>query len=473
VSGRPRASDDGLRDQLAAAVGEGHVLEDPDLKASYETDWTGRWSGRARFVVRPADAGEVAAALMACGDQGAAVVPQGGNSGLVGGSVPRDGEVVLSLQRLTEIEPIDATAGQVVAGAGATLESLQAHLMGTGFAFGVDHAARGTASIGGMVATNAGGVHVVRHGVMRAQVAGLEAVLADGRILARLSGSLKDNAGYDLPGLLTGSEGTLGVVTRVRLRLVRKLPRHATALFAVDDTAAALRLFARLRSRLPSLEAAEIFYADGLELVCGHRGISPPFATDHPAYLLVECGDTRDPVQELAAAVDDADQGVREVAVADETSRREDLWTYREAHTEAINAVGTPLKLDVGLPIRALADFEREVRERVEEVVPDARTVIFGHLGDGNLHVNVLGAEPDDERVEGAVLRLVAECGGSISAEHGIGLAKTKWLSLTRSRAEIAVMTALKQALDPKGILNPGVLLPEGGSRRGSDHGVH
>jgi FAD/FMN-containing dehydrogenase len=249
------------------------------------------------------------------------------------------------------------------------------------------------------------------------------------------------------------------VVTRVRLRLVRDLPRRATALFAVDGTAAALGLLAKLRERLPSLEAAEVFYADGLELVCDYRGLSPPFATAHPAYLLAECADTRDPVEELAAAVDDLD--VRDVAVADETSRRAELWTYREAHTEAINAAGTPHKLDVGLPIAALAGFEPRVRERVAGLAPDARTVIFGHLGDGNLHVNVVGAAPEDERIEEAVLGLVAECGGSVSAEHGIGVAKTKWLSLTRSRDEVAAMTAVKRALDPDGILNPGVLLPQ------------
>lgn len=452
-------NDERLREELAAVVGDHHVLDDADVKASYETDWTGRWSGRARLVVRPGDAGEVAAVLKACGAHGAAVVPQGGNSGLVGGSVPRGGEVVLSLSRLSGLEPVDGAAGQVVAGAGETLESLQGWLKGTGFAFGVDHAARGTATLGGMVATNAGGVHVLRHGAMRTQLAGVEAVLADGRTVTRLSGTLKDNAGYDLPGLLTGSEGTLGVVTRVRLRLVRDLPRRATALFAVDDTAVALALLIKLRERLPSLEAAEVFYADGLELVCAHRRLSPPFATAHPAYLLAECADTRDPIEELAAAVDDGD--VRDVAVADETSRRAELWTYREAHTEAINAAGTPQKLDVGLPIAALGEFEPRVRERIAAVAANARTVIFGHLGDGNLHVNVIGANSEDERIEEAVLGLVAECGGSVSAEHGIGVAKTKWLGLTRSREEIAVMAALKGALDPAGILNPGVLLPQ------------
>jgi FAD/FMN-containing dehydrogenase len=408
--------------------------------------------------VQPGDADEVAAVVRACAEAGAPIVPQGGNTGLVGGGVPRGGEVLLSLRRLTVIEELDETAGQVTVGAGLTLEALQEHLRGSNLAFAVDHAARGAATLGGMVATNAGGVHVLRYGAMREQVAGLEAVLADGAVVRRLSGVLKDNAGYELPGLIVGSEGTLAIVTRARLRLVNRLPERVVALFGVDDTAGALELFRHLRRRVGSLEAVEIFYADGLELVCEHLRISPPFDRSHPVFVLVECAAAVNPLEELAAAADV--ELVRDVAAADDTARRADLWRYREGHAEAINSQGVPHKLDVSVPLSALPVFERDVRERVCALAPGARTILFGHLGDGNIHVNVLGLEPEDERVDEAVLRLAAAYGGSVSAEHGIGVAKRRWLSLTRSREEVAAMVAIKRALDPNGILNPGALLP-------------
>jgi len=459
---RPSSSSAGEEDDLAGAlravVGTRHVLADPELTAGYETDWTGRWSGRARLVVRPADTAEVAGVLAACRRAGAGVVPQGGNTGLVGGSVPRGGEVLLSLGRLTEMEPVDALAGQVLVGAGVTLERLQGHARDAGLDFAVDHAARSAATVGGMAATDAGGVHVLRYGTMRRQVAGLEAVLADGTVLERLGGLAKDTAGYALPELLVGSEGTLAVITRVLVRLVPRLDARATALVAVDGTDGTLELFTFLRDRLPSLEALELFFADGLALALDHTRASSPFASEHPAYVLVECADREDPLEELAAALDGAGT-VRDVAVAQDARQREALWALREGHTEAISAAGVPHKLDVSVPLAQMARFEGEVRERVADAAPGARTILFGHVGDGNLHVNVLGPEPDDEAADEAVLRLVAECGGSVSAEHGVGVAKRRWLSLTRSPEEIGAMEVIKDALDPQGILNPGVLL--------------
>jgi FAD/FMN-containing dehydrogenase len=301
-----------------------------------------------------------------------------------------------------------------------------------------------------MVATNAGGARAIRYGAMRAQLAGLEAVLADGRVLTRMSGLAKDNAGYDLPGLIAGSEGTLAIVTRVRLRLVAELPRRVAALFGLDDATAALSLLARLRERLPSLEAAEIMFADGLELARAHLRLPPPLPRPAATYLLVECADMTDPTEALAEAA----AGHGAVAVADTSAERARLWAYRDGHSEAINAAGVPHKLDVAVPLANVPSFERAVRERV-----GGRVVIFGHLGDGNLHVNVLDHAPDDEAVDDAVLALVAEHGGSISAEHGVGVAKRRWLGLTRSAEEIDAMRAVKRALDPHGILNPGVLL--------------
>jgi FAD/FMN-containing dehydrogenase len=444
---------DALRDALAAVVGDDHVLAERDLVAGFERDWTGRFGGEARLVVRPAGTEEVAGVLDACREAGAAVVPQGGNTGLVGGGVPRGGEVVVSLTRLDGLDPVDALAAQVTAGAGVTLEALQHHARAADLAFAVDYGARSAATVGGMVATNAGGVHVVRYGTMRAQVVGLEAVLADGSVVSRLTGLIKDNAGYDLPSLLVGSEGTLGVVTRARLRLVPRLPERATALFAVDDAAAALDLFAALRRRVGSLEAVELLFHEGLELVEQEGFGSSPFADAHPAYVLVECAARSDPMDELAAAVEALE--VRDVAVASDSVQRAALWALREGLSEAINQRGVPHKLDVSVPLSTLPAFVDELRARITE----GELVLFGHVGDGNLHVNVLGLDPGDDAVDRAVLELVAEHGGSISAEHGIGVAKARWLSLTRSEAEIAAMRAIKRALDPDGILNPGVLL--------------
>ena len=270
-----------LLSALREAVGDAHVLTDPDLRAGYERDWTGRWLGRAAAVVRPASTEQVVAVLAACRDGGAVVVPQGGNTGLVGGSVPRAvsdrQQVVLSLSRMRELEPVDIAAAEVTVSAGATLGALQEHARQAGFGFGVDLGARDSATIGGMVATNAGGMQVFRNGPMRAQLVGIEAVTADGSVLRRLPGLVKDNTGYHLPSLLAGSEGTLAVISRVRLRLVALQSRRAAALLAVEDADTAVALTGALRRSLPNLLAAELFFDDGMMLVLNHAGGDRPF----------------------------------------------------------------------------------------------------------------------------------------------------------------------------------------------------
>jgi len=446
-----------LLDALRAAVGDRHVLTDAGVRAGYERDWTGRFGGTARAVVRPGGTEEVAAVLRACGEHGAAVVPQGGNTGLVGASVPRGGEVVLSLARLDELGEVDPAAAQVSAGAGVTLAALQAHLRPAGLEAGVDFAARDSATLGGLVATDAGGARTLGHGTVRARVAGLEAVLADGTVVDRMSGLLKDNAGYPLPSLLIGSEGTLGVITRVRWRCPPRLDKRVAALVGLPSAGAAAELLATLRREAPSLEAADFFLDDGLELVLGHLRAAPPLPARFPVYAMLECAARTDPTEELAAALDAA--GAEDVAVADDTAGRAALWRYRETHTEAIAAQGVPHKLDVGVPLANLEAFLGRVRETVEAAAPGARTILFGHLGDGNVHVNVLGPAPDDERADEAVLGLVAECGGTISAEHGVGIAKAAHLGLVRAPGEIAAMRAVKAALDPAWTLNPGAVL--------------
>jgi FAD/FMN-containing dehydrogenase len=449
-----------LEGDLRAVVGEQHVLSDPSLTASYETDWTRRFHGRARCVARPGSTEDVAAVLKLCAKHGVAVVPQGGNTGLVGASVPVDGELVLSTARLREISDLAADAAQVTVGAGVTVAALQQYVRPHGLSFGVDLAARDSATIGGLVATNAGGENVLRYGSMRDQVVGIEAVLADGSIIRRLRTLPKDNTGYDLVGLLPGSEGTLAVITRVRVRLWPVLTKRRVALLALDSTEAAVAALRALRPRLPSLESAELFLAAGLALVRAHTGLPEPMPGKHAAYLLVECADQADPSEELYAALEAVGElvpGVADVVIGEDGPSRERLWRYREAHTESISAEGVPVKLDVAVPLAFLDQALTALPDVVRRVSPLARTIVFGHLNEGNLHVNVLDAD-DAHAVTDAVLRYVASSGGSISAEHGIGRAKAEWLSLARSPAEIAAMRAVKQALDPHGRLNPGVI---------------
>jgi FAD/FMN-containing dehydrogenase len=448
-----------LLDTLRAAVGTDHVLVDDDVKRSYETDWTGRFSGSALAVVRPATTGEVAAVVRACADAGTPMVVQGGNTGLVGGGIPAGGEVLLSMTRVTELGEVDIAAAQVTVGAGVTLAALQRHARAVGLDIGVDLAARDSATVGGLVATNAGGIRVLRYGSMRAQVVGAEAVLADGTVISRLGGLAKDNTGYDLVSLLCGSEGTLGVLTRLRLRLVPHVQARAVALLALPDVASVVDLLPALRTTLPDLSGAEMFLPAGLALVREYGGLPAPFAQPHPVYLVLECASAADPTDQLVSAVAALD-GLLDATVATDVAGQRALWAYREQHTEAISAAGIPVKLDVSVPVRALAQLVERLPSVVSAAAPEARLVVFGHVNEGNLHVNVLDSGDKGERVTDAVLHLVAELGGSISSEHGVGRAKVAWLGLSRSDAEITAMRAVKDALDPKGLLNPGVLLP-------------
>lgn len=452
-----------LIDRLRRIVGDAHCLTDPSLRAGHETDWTRRFHGEALAVVRPGSTEEVAAVLRASADAGVGVVPQGGNTGLVGGSVPRGGEVVLSTLRLSAIEEVDADAGEVTVGAGATLASVQAAAAAAGWAVGVDLGARDSATIGGMVATNAGGVNVLRHGPMRRQLLGFEAVRVDGTVLRRLPGMPKDNTGYDLAGLLAGSEGTLAVLTSLRLRLVPRLAHRAVAVIGLSDAAAAVAAAARLRRGLGSALALELFTDAGLELVMRHARVAPPFTGRCPAYLLIEVGsDVADPTDELVAALDGIGADEASAAVATDPGGRHRLWQLRERHTESVNAEGVPHKLDVSVPLARYAELVDRAPGVVAAVDPAARTISYGHVGDGNVHVNILGPAPDDESVDDAVLGLVLELGGSVSAEHGIGVAKVGWLVRDRGEAAVAAMRAIKEAWDPAGILNPGVLFPRG-----------
>ncbi len=462
-----------LLPSLERIVGAGHVLADPALRAGFEVDWTGRWHGEAAAVVRPGSVDQVAGVIRLCREQRVGIVPQGGNTGLVGGGVPRPAyaaagvakrdAIVLSTTRLIGLGAIDEAAGEVVAGAGVTLAALHRHAGSAGLAFGIDFGARDSATVGGMIATNAGGIHVLRHGTMREQLTGIEAVLGDGTIVRRLDAPRKDNTGYHLPSLLAGSEGTLGIVTAARLRLVPRLDHRAVAVLGMAGVGATVDVAARLRRKLPTLQAAELFLEDGLDLVVRHQGGVRPFGGPMPAYLLVEVADVADPepalVDALAEIADADDAGVLDAAIAADTAARERLWLLREGHGDAIGREGVPHKLDVALPVGRLQPFIERVGDRVAAAAPGARTIVFGHVLDGNLHVNVLGPAADDEAADDAVLGLTLELGGSISAEHGIGIAKVHWLARDRAPGDLAAMRAIKAALDPDAILNPGVLL--------------
>jgi FAD/FMN-containing dehydrogenase len=385
-------------------------------------------------------------------------VPQGGNTGLVGGSVPRGGEVVLSTRRMAEVADVDPDSGEMTVGAGATLASVQSAARAAGWDVGVDLAARDSATIGGMVATNAGGVNVFRHGPMRRQMLGFEAVLADGSTVRRLPGMLKDNTGYDLGGLLAGSEGTLAVITAVRLRLVPALAQRTVAVAGFADAGAAVRAASALRRRLASIQALELFTDAGLELVMRHAGVGAPLSARHAVYLLVEAATAeRSMTDDLVQVLDDL--GLADAAVvAEDPDGRHRLWQLRERHTEAVNAEGVPHKLDVSVPAARYAEMVERAPAVVATVDPGARTIVYGHAGDGNVHVNVLGPPADDESVDDAVLGLALELGGSVSAEHGIGVAKVDWLERDRGAEAVAAMRSIKSALDPGWILNPGVL---------------
>ncbi|TPW12000.1 MAG: D-lactate dehydrogenase [Acidimicrobiaceae bacterium] len=445
--------------ELVAIVGADNVLTDPDLLRGYEVDWTGRFVGATTAVARPASADEVSAIVALCRARGAALVPQGGNTGLVGGGVPLHGEVVLSLRRLDLVGDVDVLARQITVGAGVTVEAVQRAALAAGLRYAVDFGARGSATVGGTIATNAGGINVLRYGGTREQLVGIEAVLGTGHLISRLNGLVKDNTGYHLPSLLCGSEGTLGIVTAARLRLVAAPAQHVTAIAGFATVADAVEAVGLIRSTFDRLDAAELMLADGVALVCSSAGVPMPMAHPWAALVLLEASGSHDVVESLGAVVEAA-RSVGDVVVATDPQRRAALWRLREEHTASIGRLGVPHKFDVTIPAAMLARFVAEVPTVVAGVEPGARTWQFGHVGDGNIHVNVTGVVGPDDVLAETIYRYACGLGGCISAEHGIGTAKARWLHLDRSADEVAAMRVLKHAFDPDGILNPAVLVP-------------
>lgn len=442
---------------LIEVVGRRYVVADSDLSARYRTDWTGRFGGHDAVVVRPATIDETSAVIRIALARGLPVVPQGGNTGLVGGSVPSsDGAIILSTERLTTIGALDDRAGQITVGAGVTLSALGDALDGSGWRFAVDLGARDSATIGGMVATNAGGMRVFRFGAMRAQVMGLEYVRADGEVVQRLGGVVKDNTGYDVASLICGSEGTLAIVTAVRLRLVVDPTERTTALLGFRTAAEARNAAWALRNACPVVEVVEYISGPCADLVSSVVGIERPI--DAPELLLVEAGAESGTTGLLGDAVAALGDVVLNVAVAEGDARRSQLWRFRDDITTSLATLGPVAKYDVSIPSRAVDVFRAEVGSVVGAF--DADAWWFGHVCDDNLHLNVTGLDPGRVAdLDGSVLALVAVHGGSISAEHGIGRSKAGYLNLARSSVEVELFRRIKAAFDPLGILNPGVIL--------------
>lgn len=436
-----------LMTRLAEIVGGRHVSTDPDVLAARSVDWTGRYRGSATALVRPATAEGVAGVLRACRDAGAFVTVQGGRTSLVAGTVPEHGDVLLSTERLTELGEVDRAEHRVHAGAGVTLAGLQQAAAAAGLLFGVDLAARDSATVGGMASTNAGGLRTVRYGDMAEQVLGLQVALPDGTVLERRPRVRADNTGYDLTALFVGAEGTLGVITALDLRLRPVPPHRAAALCGFDGLEAAVAAAGTFR-------AAESIAA--LELLDGRAVPEAPVRADW--LLLAElAGDTEQSaaLAELIAAA----PLCAEPAVGVDAAGMHRLWQVRESLTETLNRDGPPLKFDVSLPLSAVATFSAAAADLVAGTAPGASTVLFGHIGEGNLHLNVLRCGPDrEERLYATMMELIAGHGGNVSSEHGVGSRKRAYLPMSRGPADVAAMRVIKAAFDPTGYLNPAVL---------------
>nr|MBB4247520.1 FAD/FMN-containing dehydrogenase [Rhodocyclus tenuis] len=465
-----------LRETLAAIVGEPQLLTAAADMAPYLRDWRGRYQGSARCVVRPGNAGEVAAVVRACVDARVPIVPQGGNTGLCGAATPdASGEaVVLSLQRLNRVRAVDPANNTITVEAGCTLVAVQEAAAAVGRLFPLSLAAEGSCLIGGNLSTNAGGVQVLRYGNTRALTLGLEVVLPSGDLWDGLRGLRKDNTGYDLKQLFIGAEGTLGIITAAVLRLFAQPRATATAWLAIPSPAAALAVLTRLQAAFGELvSACELVSDVALQLVLQHiAGSNAPLAEASDWYLLVELSGGGDDAMLQAGLADCLGEAiaageVSDAALAQSGEQAKKLWALRENIAEAQKREGFSIKHDISLPISGIPDFVAAADAALAEAFPGIRCVTFGHVGDGNLHYNQsMVDQADNARLiagQGAVDRLVHDlvtaAGGSISAEHGIGQLKRDDLARYRSPVELATMRALKQALDPLGLMNPGKLL--------------
>lgn len=453
---------------LRGAVGGSHVLSGADIEPRYLADWmVPMGQGSPLAVVRPKTTAEVAAVLRACNESGVPVVPQGGLTGLAGGATPVDGCVVLSLERMVGVEEIDPAAATLTAWAGTPLQTIQEAAQQAGFFFPLDLGARGSCRIGGNIGTNAGGNRVLRYGMTRDLVLGLEAVLADGTIISSLNKMLKNNTGYDLKHLFIGAEGTLGVVTRVVLRLHPRPRSVCTALCAVADYSRVVELLRHARESMAgTLSAFEMMWPDFYELVTRRGDVPAPLPIGHGAYILIEAlgsdqGLDQARLEAMLEAAFERDLIV-DALIAQSEREAQNLWHVRDASGEFPQLFWPHVGFDVSLPTGVIGNFIDACTAAAKNRWSNAATVFFGHVGDSNIHIGIKvgDSEQPHEELAALVYGLVGEFHGSISAEHGIGLHKRDYLAHSRTPEELALMRTLKNALDPRGILNPGKIFP-------------
>ncbi|MBB4128941.1 FAD/FMN-containing dehydrogenase [Xanthomonas translucens] len=453
-------------DALTHSVPGLRLKTEPADLEHYGRDWTRRWTPAPLAIALPATVQEVQAVLRWANDHAVAVVPSGGRTGLSGGAVAAHGELVLSLERMNKALAFDAVDRTLTVQAGMPLEAVHTAAREHGLVYPVDFAARGSCSIGGNIATNAGGIRVIRYGNTREWIAGLKVVTGSGELLELNRGLIKNSSGYDFRQLLIGSEGTLGVVVEATLRLTDPPPPSNVMLLALPSFEVLMQVFAAFRGRL-QLEAFEFFTDRALQHVLAH-GAQAPFDTVYPYYVVTEyaSGDEAQEAAALAAFETCMEQGwVLDGVISQSDAQAAQLWRLREGITEAV-ARYKPYKNDVSVRISAMPAFLAQTQALLGEAYPQFDVVWFGHIGDGNLHINVL--KPDAtadaefiaacEQVTKLLAQVLAEHGGSISAEHGIGLVKKPYLESTRSAEEIALMRAVKRVFDPAGLLNPGKL---------------
>jgi FAD/FMN-containing dehydrogenase len=440
---------------LATVVGASHVISDPDILAGRSVDHTGRYRGRASALVRPGSAEQVAEVLRVCRDAGAHVTVQGGRTSLVAGTVPEYDDVLLSTERLSALGDIDVVERRVEVGAGATLAAVQHGATAAGLVFGVDLAARDTATLGGMASTNAGGLRTVRYGNMGEQVVGLQVALPDGSLLRRRSLVRRDNTGYDLPALFVGAEGTLGVITALDLRLHPTPSHRVTAVCGFADLEALVDAGRTFRD-VDGIAALELVDGRASALTREHVGVGAPVQGDW--LLLVELAADHDQTERLADLLAGA-QMCGEPAVGVDVAAQQRLWQVRESLADVLGVYGPPLKFDVSLPLSAIGGFARDAVALIRAQAQEALPLLFGHIGEGNLHLNVLRCPLEREQeLYGPMMNLIAKCGGNVSSEHGVGSRKRAYLGMSREAADIAAMRTVKAALDPTGYLNAAVL---------------
>ena len=452
----------GLRADLGAAA----VLTGEDIPARNTHDWGVSPPCPPAAVLRPADANEVSRVVKACVAAGIPFVAQGGMTGLCGGATPLPGWAAISLERMNGIEDIDTANATMTVKAGTPLEVIQKAADEAGFLFPLDLGARGSCTIGGNLSTNAGGIRVLRYGMTRDLVLGLEVVLPDGAVITSLNTLLKNNSGYDLKHLFIGSEGTLGIITRAVLRLYPKPRRTVTAVCGLAAYGDVVTLLRSARDAFgPKLSAFEVMWSSFWKVVTGPVGLRSPIAPDYALYAMIELHefdeDAGPESMENWLALMIERGTVLDAAVAQSLAQESAFWALRESGPEFGAAIGPHISYDVGVSADRLGDFAEACEAALRRSVPGCDCVLYGHVGDGNLHLDVfvpgldIARQPKDA-IDRTIYTLVAEWGGNISAEHGIGTTKRKWLSYARSDAEIELMRTLKKALDPANLLNPG-----------------